>query len=425
MKSMKKYYLIISICLIFIKTVFTAADSMILKNVNIIVCKDNLVYKNVALEISNGKIIKIYKNAVSLNTFINKIVIDLENKYLIPGLIESHTHLSGRSEKALEIALKNGITALRDMAGDCTYLKELSQAVKNEEILSPDIYYSALVAGKNFIKNDKRAILSTPTNYKLGEAPGMRAVDNSTDLKKLMKQSKEIGATGLKIYSHLSKDLIRKITKEAHKQDLKVWAHGIVPPTSLEEVVSSGVNTISHVSFFLFPAKWSLAKHGTRIIDTLQVSKKRLQRIFALMKESKTVFDPTITLQFRLDKMNIKDQERLKLKKNHLLRVLREAYQAKIKIVCGTDIFLPTRKTSIPELHEEIKILNKDVGMTAYDALMCATINGAEVLGIDNEAGTIEEGKKANLVVLNSNPLKNIENSKDIFMVIKNGKIIE
>lgn len=311
------------------------------------------------------------------------------------------------------------------MAGDCQYLEDLKKSIKSGETFGPDIYYSALVGSEDFIKHDKRAIICTPTEYEIGKAPGMRIVNDNTDLDQLMKVSLDIGATGIKIYEGLSTELVNEVTTKAHNFGLKVWSHGIVVPATLEDVINAGVNTISHAAFFTFPEDWSLAKYGSTVFDTTLVSSDKFNQLIQTMKKNKTVLDPTLTLSFRMDKMKSKDDKLIEFKKNFICKFIKKLHDSGIKIIAGTDIFLPSKPNIVPELHEEIRILSDDVGLGKLEALKGATIYGAEVLGIENKYGSIETGKIANLVVLNSNPLSEIENTSDIDCVIKNGKIIK
>lgn len=98
-------------------------------------------------------------------------VINLSGQSPIPGLIDTHQHISNSPEKCLSNALLNGITALRDMGGDGAYLTELQEAVKRGELLAPDIYFSALMGGPELILKDTHVKLSTLEVYDLGSAP--------------------------------------------------------------------------------------------------------------------------------------------------------------------------------------------------------------------------------------------------------------
>ena len=74
-------------------------------------------------------------------------------------------------------------------------------------------------------------------------------------------------------------------------------------------------------------------------------------------------------------------------------------------------------------LHTELELL-VDAGLSNFDALKAATVVNAKSIGVENEVGTIEEGKLANLVVLEKNPLESISNTRSIKYVIKRGKVI-
>lgn len=125
-------------------------------------------------------------------------VINLSGQSLIPGLIDTHQHISNSPEKCLSNALLNGITALRDMGGDGAYLTELQKAVKRGELLAPDIYLSALMGGPELILKDTRVKLSTPEEYDLGSAPWMRLVDDTCDIVQIVIDTRSFGVSGIK-----------------------------------------------------------------------------------------------------------------------------------------------------------------------------------------------------------------------------------
>lgn len=397
----------------------------LLKDATLITAENNEVLQHATLLISGNRIQGIFHED-SLPGCVVDSIIDLSGKFIIPGLIDSHNHLSGRevSDQAIQNALRWGITGIRDMGGDVQYLRLLKNDISNELLTGPDIYYSTLVAGWKFISADKRAILSTPPEYPLGYAPGMRAVCDTTDLDQLMKESVQTGASGIKIYSHLSPPLIKRIAEKATQYQLKVWAHGIVPPSSLEEVIQSGVNSISHVGFFLMPDHWDLKRDGSLALDSTQLDIKRLEKLFRIMKQNQVSFDPTLTLSLNTAEIRIQDKKECDTYKKTVCNIVKEAYLHDILIIAGTDMFLRNEEGYIPEIHLEIRSYVKYADIPAYEAIKAATINGARVLGIESEYGSIKEGKIANLVILNSNPLINIENTTDIYGVIKNGKRI-
>jgi len=342
--------------------------------------------------------------------------------FLIPGLIEGHTHITPISEKNLTIALKHGVTAIRDMAGDGSYLKLLHDAVKSGELIGPDIYFSALMGGKELIMNDSRVKISTPSNYKLGEAPWMRGVDENSNITQIIKEAKECGATGIKMYAYLSSDLVKKLTDEAKKQGLKVWAHWEVYPATPEDVINSGVDAVSHVYFLLTPTNWNY-EDGSKFLDVSNLNEEKNKILFSKMRASNIFLDPTIVVAREMFSSN-PDKIKVAELKKAVYDIVKAAYKNQVKIIAGTDIFFPSDETVKLPLHEEIEFLVTKVEMSPADAIKSATIYNAEVLGIENTQGTIEVGKIANLVVLKGNPLVDIFNIEKVKFVIKNGIII-
>lgn len=345
-------------------------------------------------------------------------VMDLKGKYLIPGLIDSHFHIIPiHSEKALEYALYSGITVVRDMAGDGGYLQDLQQAIRTGEVIGPDVYFSALMAGMDYLKHSANARMCTPPDYELGKAPWMRAVGRQTDIRQVIRDAKNCGATGIKIYNGLSAELVCALTAEAHNQGLKAWAHAVVSPATALDVVRAGVDTISHAVMLLFPDNWTIGEYGGSIaIDREQYSHKRLGEIFSLMKKNNIYLDPTLLLYSR---QTTHDPVIMDL----VYLTTRMAHEQGVLFVAGTDIFMKNEKRAVHDLHYEMELLVEKAGLSAQDALQAATIHGAEVLGIAATHGSIEKGKIANMVVLTDNPLADIRHTREIDFVIKQGKI--
>ncbi len=103
----------------------------------------------------------------------------------------------------------------------------------------------------------------------------------------------------------------------------------------------------------------------------------------------------------------------------------RLAYQNGVSITTGTDWFEPLEKELLPHTHEELSILVNQAGLTPMDAIVAASKNGAEALGIISERGTLEVNKAAALVVLNKNPLEDINHTRTIRFTLKNGVFME
>jgi len=402
-----------------------------LKDVHVIDGVSKEVLNHYTVIISNDKIV-----AVGPVTKIaipdSAVVFNYAGKYLIPGLIDTHVHLAteprsednrARAEKDLHDMLMQGITSVRDMAGDARELSSLSRDARVGDILSPDIYYTALMAGPSFFK-DPRTHQSSQGGT-AGEMSYMRGVTDATDLLLAIAEAKGSGATAIKLYTQLSGELAKKITTEAHKQNMQVWSHADLSIASPMEVINAGVNSISHVGMLArwpskkIPAEWKkpglTQKFWDDAFKTLPVNE-----YIAAMLTNKTILDATLLVyKNRLDNASIPDSVKavVNAQWNIGKRFTRLALDSGVPVCTGTD----TDENKF--VHREIKLLVKEVGFTPMQAIISATRNGAMAIGIEHKTGTIEKGKTANLVLLSASPAADIDNLEKIELVIKNGKM--
>ncbi len=353
------------------------------------------------------------------------MIVPLQAKYIIPGLIDTHVHLaSGEDERSatenvLSKMLYSGITSVRDMAGDARVLACFSRDAQVGDIVSPDIYYSALMAGPDFFKTDERTVTSTRGGIS-GNMPFMKGITDSTNMVIAVAEAKGTGAQGIKLYESLSGELVEKVAAEAHKQNMMVWAHATLFPARPREVVEAGIGVISHSELLAFnvidnisgiPPEWR-KKQPKEFWDRAADSLK-LDGLFELMKKKNTILDATVSADYYLIQQRPQFQMRYELAK----RITAKAYKAGVKICTGTDA---DQKLFV---QDEMKLLVKECGFTPFDALVAATKNGAEAIGILDLHGTIESGKVADLLILNKNPLDDINNIDSINFVIKAGRI--
>ncbi|MCB2229822.1 amidohydrolase family protein [bacterium] len=394
---------------------------MILRNANVIDVIAREVSEGVDIVISGESIHEIGSD-LNCARYPSAQVIDVEGQYVIPGLIEGHAHITQLPEQSLTIALRKGVVALRDMAGDGYYLRVLKAAVNRGEVIGPDIYFSALLGGQELIMKDTRVKLSTPPEYDLGEAPWARLVDSNSDISQIVLDAKDCGATGIKLYAYLSADVISRVTAEARRSDLKVWAHAVVYPATVEEVVAARVDAISHSSFLLLPEGWSY-KDGSRALDISNYDSLGQRRLFQHMVENDVAFDPTLVVN---DQMlsSMTDRSGREAMKEAMFRSVQTAYEMGVTIMAGTDMPLPRVENDTLALYRELVLLVTRAKMTPLDALRSATIINAQMLGIDDVIGSVNENKRADMIVLRANPLDDIHNIAKIRFVIKGGRIV-
>ena len=399
-------------------------DNYAITGVTIIDANHKVPFTHQTVIITNHIISDIFKDG-SKSIPDSFITMKMEGKYLLPGLIDAHVHMatdpsienySAITLHVLQRMLYSGITSVRDMAGDARTLAGLSRDALTGDIISPDIYYSALMAGPVFF-SDPRTVTTTKGALP-GKMPYMLAVTDSTNLVLAVAEAKGTGATGIKLYANLSATLVNKIVAEARKQNIYVWGHAWLDDAKPSDVVEAGVNPISHSPLLIYdkmdsvPTYW---KNGHTHYKSIGDSVPNLSSLFQLMKEHHTILDATM-LTYKLwgdEDSNMRyDYEITK-------KITTEAYKAGITIDAGTD------DDQTMFVQKEIELLVKDAGFTAIDAIIAGTLNGAKAIRIDNKVGTVSEGKTADLLLLNKNPLENIENIESVFLVIKNGKLVK
>lgn len=146
--------------------------------------------------------------------------IDLGGGYVIPGLIDSHVHLTGAGredqavrDKQLRTLLLGGVTSVRDMGGDGVTLAALAKAGEDAATLSPRIYFSAVMAGPTWF-SDPRA-RATAHGMTPGKIAWQRALTAETDFKQAVAEAKASGATGIKLYADLGPEVLAKTDAEA------------------------------------------------------------------------------------------------------------------------------------------------------------------------------------------------------------------
>jgi imidazolonepropionase-like amidohydrolase len=346
-------------------------------------------------------------------------VVDLDGRYVIPGLIDSHQHLATPPNRPVaEVALRRqvygGVTTVRDMADDLRQLADLARASRVGEIAGPDIRYAALMAGPGFFAD--------PRTWQVcrGETPGtvpwMQAITADTDLPLAVALARGTGAAAIKVYADLPGALVAAISREAHRQGTAVWAHAAVFPARPADVVAAGVDVVSHVTMLGYEAladapgsyedKPPLDRAGVRVDDP------RVQAVLAEMARRGTVLDATASLSGRIGAAG--DSELA-------ARLTARAHQAGVAVSTGTD-YETGLADPWPALHEELRFLAGHCAMSPAEVIRSATLVGARSAGAEASMGSVEPGKLANLVVLAADPTRDVANLAGIEFVLKRGR---
>ena len=387
-------------------------------------------------------------------------VVDATGWFAIPGLVESHTHVATMANREqagfiLNRYLFAGITTARDMAGDVRSLMDLQRASLVKEIAAPDLKFSALMAGPEFF-TDPRTVSSAA-----GETPGavswMQTVTDDTNLAEAVTLARGTWATGIKTYAAIDGDLLAEIATEARRQGIPVWAHVHVGPARALEVAKAGVRSMSHVcdvgSAAIPDDVFRDGQEGRRSgFVEVDLGVPAVDSVFAVMRRNETVLDATLRIFVQMERRRAAadsaaaaneaadsagarptppDDPPIDLRRrgvrprcgtSEAVALTRRAYRAGVMISAGTDGMTPPDST-FPALHDEIRLLHDDVGMPMMDVIRAATFHGAIALGMEDEIGTLEPGKLANIAFLREDPLTSPGSLRSIQLTVKRGTL--
>jgi imidazolonepropionase-like amidohydrolase len=348
--------------------------------------------------------------------------LDFTGKYLLPGLIDCHVHLSGSGEpdsqfkvddgsmalKILNNARKNlaaGITTVRDLGG-CNELEfSVRRALQRGEFCGARL----MLAGR-FI-----SITESGADYYEGM---YRIADGVEEVRKAVREQIRNGADLIKLgvtgavlvedsvpgATHFNADEIRVAVEEAAKFGKRVAAHAH-SIDGIRKAVQAGVHSIEHGTFLYQDPKLieEMAKRGTFLIPTLKAGTDVIDGDHS--KVPQWVVDKTVETQEAAEKS------------------LLLAYKAGVPIAMGSDAGTPLNYHGENEL--EIYQMQR-AGMKPMDALVSATSGAAKALGWEARLGSVEEGKAADLLVMDENPLddlKKLGDKKLIRAVFQDGKL--
>jgi imidazolonepropionase-like amidohydrolase len=256
-----------------------------------------------------------------------------------------------------------------------------------------------------------------------------RAVQPGTDLTRAVLEAKGAGASAVKIYADLPPSELARISAAAHAHGLRVWSHATVFPSRPSDALAAGVDVISHAHYLY----WQTAKDVPRAYGPHRevappalgaASSPVLAALYAEMKRRGTILDATLfVLKAQIESTaDSTRKEYWKAYQDFANAVVRAAHATGVQISAGTDDMIDDGH-EFPNLHEELRLL-VNCGFTPIHAIQAATRVSAESAGIGDRIGTVEPGKRANLVVLGADPTTNILNTTSIRFVIKAGRLL-
>jgi hypothetical protein len=332
------------------------------------------------------------------------------------------------------------------MWGNMPIMADIPKKLQIEESLSPDVYTSGdLIDGNppSFPGFSGMITVTTPDE-------ALEAVD---------KQIEE-NVDFIKVYSSLSEECFMAISKEAIRKNIPFAGH-IPNQVSIYRAIEAGMASSEHLYGFLYACSAEtnnrippIGKPNEVLINTF--SEARFDSLCDVLAKSNMWLCPTLTVNRSLGYLNdttFTNDKRMKYLPAYLIGIWNQKLSGftgnvldtfvksakakylfelgligkmnkkEVKLLAGTDFPNPYVFPGF-SLHDELSLMVKG-GMSELDALRTATLNPAIFMNKVNDFGSVEVGKLASLVLLNKNPLENIENIGSIQAVILRGKVID
>ncbi len=353
--------------------------------------------------------------------------IDARGKTILPGLWDMHAHFEQVEWGPIYLAA--GATTVRDCGNEFEFITAVRDAIAHGRGLGPRLLLAGIVDGTGPL------------------ALGVERVDTPEQARMWTNKYHDAGFQQMKIYSSVKLEELKVVAEEAHRLGMTVTGH-VPQGLTAYQVIDAGQDQINHIEYIadiMLPALPTNASPLDRLKATgdIDLNSAEAQKAITFLVQHGTVVDPTLAL-FEFFTANT-SRPPLSIEPGvakvapELAAILAETgppspaaplleeavqngiaivgalHHAGVPIVAGTDQTVPGHS-----LYREIE-LYVQAGFTPMEAIQAATIVPARVMGVDKEVGTVETGKRADLIIVDANPLESIHNIRKVQFVITNG----
>lgn len=357
--------------------------------------------------------------------------IDARGKTILPGLWDMHAHFEQVEWGPVYLAA--GATTVRDVGNELEFITAVRDAIADGHGLGPRLLLAGVVDG------------SGPLQL------GVERVDTPEQGRMRVRRYHEAGFQQIKIYSSVKLEVLKAVTAEAHRLGMTVTGH---VPEGIDtfQAVEAGQDQINHVQYIASMMREPLAKNATRAerlgaAAAIDVNSERARKAIQFLVAHHTVVDPTLAifeffgastakptasfepgaakvapeLAAQLNDLGPPSPEAALIDKafEKEVAIVGALHRAGVPIVAGTDQMVPGHS-----LHREIELYVR-AGFTPMEAIQAATMVPAWVMGLEKEVGTVEVGKRADVILLDANPLESIRNVRRVKYVITNGTMYD
>lgn len=373
----------------------TQAQDLVLTHCNVFTGLDAQILTDATVLVRGGKILAIERPDSKVST--GHETIDCGNNFLMPGLIDAHTHLDNMA--AAKRALESGVTTVRSASVPAFEDVGVRELVRSGALPGPDM----VAAGVFVTPNLEDSILADPRLSGL-----LGGVDSDEELRLLVQVNIDRGANVIKtrateragrsdtdprqqVYSRRQLEVIVEAAG-AHGIPVMVHAHG---DEGALAAVQAGARSI---------------EHGTYLSEAT----------LRLMKEKGTWFVPTYITMFEMQEEQY--DHVLRLRGLHMVPVLesaiRAAHRLGVRIATGADNYYDEK--SVNRISLEVMYLTQ-FGLSPFEALQAATVSAAELLLLHEKTGRLSPGYEADMILVPANPLDDVMALQDV--LLGNGQV--
>lgn len=438
------------VCLVFLY--FSCTDrfemeyDLVIANVNLIDGTGVDLKPNVNVYVKNKRIHAI--NTLDLKS--RKNVIDGSGKYLIPGLFDAHAHTSNYEEDFPKF-IHFGVTSIFCTGGSKTtntYFAEMRKMGEQDSLPAPRAYHTS----QHFTMEGRHPVKTYPHGSWI-EGKTVFYLRDTLQIETLVKKVSQYPIAGIKLtiedgptppfVERIPQEFVNKVAKEAKRNGTTVFVH-VSDNIELAMALKAGIENIVHYTGIDLDFERdksmvdSIYKSNISWVTTMMIDKSLiypLHQDWAVQIEELNVFDP-VEVNMLQDSIVVEEAKQFSRMledyfgiENPTLENIIKPYIEEIIVLNenGVNMVLGTdtgNRFIFPgySMHEEMQLMELG-GIEPLDIIKMATHNAAKMLKVLDTHGTIEEGKFADMIMLDKNPLQSIDNTLTINTVFKNGKV--
>ncbi len=368
------------------------------------------------------------------------IIVDGTGKYLIPGLVEMHAHMSKTRASALGLYVVHGVTTLRDQGSEHAEVLRWRQEIRDGARVGPRM----LIAGPYLesLRNIERMRRDPPESRVEPFERARIPIGSPADARRVIDSLAALELDHFKIRTAQDDATYLALVQAAHARGKRVVGHVVTASPAV--FLQAGQDGVEHG----FPISLDSMAREDRVAFWRQLAARDVGVVPTIVTAVESVFRPTeyfrdlVTdttaavhpLRPYLSAFMIQDwreqvDEVTPQRRAYFdralpvgLKHLREMHEAGVRIMAGSDVAVLNVFPGA-SLHDELRLFVDSLRMSPMQALESATRKPAEWLRIADSVGTIERGKVADLILLDADPLSDIANTRRIAAVVLRGKL--